>query len=171
MELAQNMLQDMQSEISMLITKLQQNLECLSQLPLEETTKTRDLQDEARRLENAFNSLQNKDRLPREPCMPAGSHTARWHDEEQELQEICALLEEAVVSRDEGPEGRGEALENLLSELDEGHLVNRSNAVIQEIFVGDILRHAWALDQEAILNAQKEALDEVRQTCRLYESS
>jgi len=27
----------------------QQNLECLSQLPLEETTKTRDLQDEARR--------------------------------------------------------------------------------------------------------------------------
>jgi len=51
LKVAQNMLQDMQSEISILITKLQQNLECLSQLPLEETTKTRDLQDEARRLE------------------------------------------------------------------------------------------------------------------------
>jgi hypothetical protein len=93
--------------------------------------------------------------------MLAGSHTARRHDEEQELQEICALLEKAVVSRDGGPDGRGEALENLLSELDEGDLVGRSNAVIQEgVVVGDILRHAWALDQEAILKAQQEALDE-----------
>jgi hypothetical protein len=86
------------------------------------------------------------------------------HDEEQELQGICTLLEKVVVSRDEDPEGRGEALEKLLLELDGGHPFNGSNTIIQEGTVGNILRHAWALDQETILNAQQEALDEVRQT-------
>jgi hypothetical protein len=159
-ESAQNLLQDRQNEISMLITKLQQSLECLSQLSLQEATKTQDLQNEARRLENAFDSVQNKDLPVREPTW---SHKLKHHDGE-ELQEICALLEEEVGSREKRREGKGEALEDLLSELDESHLVNKSNVSNREgSVVHDILRHAWALDQEAILNADQEALEEVRQ--------
>jgi hypothetical protein len=92
------------------------------------------------------------------------SHKAKHDDGEKELQEICALLEEEVGSREKRREGKGEALENLLSELDDSHLVNKSNVSVQEgNIVRDILRHAWALDQEEILNAHQEALEEVRQ--------
>jgi len=87
---------------------------------------------------------------------------ARWHDEEQECKKFVLCWRKQLFLEMKVQREGVRPLENLLSELDEGHLVNRSNAVIQEIFVGDILRHAWALDQEAILNAQKEALDEVR---------
>jgi len=91
-------------------------------------------------------------------------HKVKHHGEEKELQEICALLEEEVCSREKRREGKGEALENLLSELDDSHLVNKSNVSVQEgTVVRDILRHAWALDQEEILNAHQEALEEVRQ--------
>ena len=147
----------------MLITKLQQSLECLSQLSLQEETKTQDLQNEARRLEIALNSVRHKDLITLSRVLTC-SHKAKHHDEEKELQEICALLEEEVDSREKRREVKGEALENLLSELDDSHLVNKSNVSVQEgTFVRDILRHAWALDQEEILNAHQEALEEVRQ--------
>lgn len=160
-ESAQNLLLDRQNEISTLITKLQQSLECLSQLSLQEATKAQDLQNEARRLEIAFDSMRNKDLLVREPTW---SHTMKHRDGEKELQEICALLEEEVGFKEKRWEGKGEALENLLSELDESHLVNKSNVSIQGgAVVRDILRHAWALDQEAILNAHQVVLEEVWQ--------
>ena len=154
---AQNLLQDGQNEISMLITRLQQSLEFLSQLSLQEATKTQDLQNEARRLEIALDSVRNKD--------PPSTRRVKHHDgEEKELQEICALLEEEVDSKEKRREGKGEALEKLLSELDDGYLVDKSNVSVQEgTGVRDILRHAWALDQEAILNVHQEVLEEVRQ--------
>jgi hypothetical protein len=95
---------------------------------------------------------------------PTWSHKLKRHDGEKELQEICTLLEEEVGSREKRQEGKGEALEDLLSELDESHLVNKSNVSIREgTVVRDVLRRAWALDQEVILNANHEALEEVRQ--------
>jgi len=156
---AQNLLQDRRNEISILVTKLQQSLNRLSQLSLQEAAKIQDLNKEATRLENAFDSLRNKNLSSKELT---SLHRAKHH--EKELQEICLLLEEEVGSREKHPEGKGEALENLFSELDDSHLVNKPNVCIQEgAVIRDILRHAWALDQEAILNTHKEALEEVRQ--------
>ena len=158
---AQNFLQDRQNEISILVTKLQQSLSHFSQLSLQEAAKIQDLKKEATRLENAFDSLRNKNLSSKEL---ASLHRAKHHGGEKELQEICLLLEEEVGSREKHPEGKGEALEKLFSELDDSRLVNKPNVSIQEgTVVRDILRHAWALDQEAILNAHKEALEEVRQ--------
>ncbi|KIM48788.1 hypothetical protein M413DRAFT_86088 [Hebeloma cylindrosporum] len=163
LESAQNLLQDRQNEISILITKLQQTLECVSELSLQEATRAQDLQNEARRLENAFDSLRNEDPPSKEPHMRTWSHTGKDYLVEKELQEICALLEEEVSKEKQG-EGKSDALENLLSELDDSHLVNRSNVSIPKgTVVRDILQQAWALDQEAIMNAHQKALEEVRQ--------
>lgn len=132
------------------------------QLSQQDASKAADLQMESGRLQSAFNDVESKTRTKDGSSSGFGATLER--DVIAELRAICDTLEKEVFLRDKGQaEASGGALDTLLSELHEGYIADKQGAKGQRESqtIRDQLRHAWALDQVAILQLHEEALDEV----------
>ncbi|KAF8965310.1 hypothetical protein BDZ97DRAFT_1918445 [Flammula alnicola] len=154
LEAARALVLQSNNDMSTLTAGLQESMEDLTLLRHQESAKLGDLQMEAERLQNALSSTAS-DMKGRRSSMDM--HDANVNGE---LQGICDLLEHEVALRDKGEGFETDALENLLSELDEGYLADkRGSSEQREPAVEEILRHAWALDQAVILRLHENALD------------